>query len=133
MSLGSDVKNRIKGAQKLRLPWWGILLWMGLCAPVIWVCDQLGRLNMALPILNGVAVLSLLIALRWELRRHAWFWVAMTIIAALHAWLIWSIPWTTKWAPALEIAAIDSADFCVLLWVLSAVGKWMDGRTAAEA
>jgi len=40
--------------------------------------------------------------------------------------LIWYIPWTTKWVPALAIAAIDSADFCVILWALSAIAALME-------
>jgi hypothetical protein len=57
----------------------------------------------------------------------------MLIITMLHALLVWYIPWTTKWVPALAIAAIDSADFCLLLWLLTAVGRLMErGRTATE-
>ena len=133
MSLSTEVRNDIKAAQKLRLPWWGVLSWMAFCFPVVWLCDHFGRLNMALPILNCIAVLGLLIALRWKLKRHVWFWIAMTIIAALHFLLIWYIPWTTKWVPALAIAGIDSADFCLILWVLSAVGRVMQGSTTTVA
>jgi hypothetical protein len=132
MSLGAKVRNDIKAAQKLRLPWWGVLSWMAFCLPVVWLCDHFGRLNMALPILNCIAVLCLLVVLRWKLRRHVWFRIAMPLIGALHALLIWYVPWTTKWVPALAIAAIDSADFCLILWVLSAVGRLMEGPTTAE-
>jgi hypothetical protein len=133
MSINTEVRNDIKAAQKLRLPWWGVLTWMAFCLPVVWLCDQFGRLNMSLPVLNCVAILTLLIALRWKLRYHVWFWIAMLIITMLHALLVWYIPWTTKWVPALAIAAIDSADFCLLLWLLTAVGRLMErGRTATE-
>ena len=132
MSLSTDFRNDIKAARKMWLPWWGVLLWMAFCLPVILVCDHFGRLNMALPILNCIAVLTLLIALRWRLRGQVWFWTAMSIVAALHALLIWYVPWTTKWVPALAISAIDSADFCVVLWVLAAVGRLMEGQKTAE-
>jgi hypothetical protein len=56
----------------------------------------------------------------------------MIIMAALHVPLILFIPWTTKWVPALAIAAIDSADFCVILAVLSIAGKYMEGQKASE-
>jgi hypothetical protein len=123
MSLSANVRNDIKAAQKLRLPWWGVLIWMALCLPVILIFDHFGRMNMALPTLNCGAVLGLLIFIRWKLRRSVWFWIVMTVIAALHVLLIWYVPWTTKWVPAIAIGAIDSVDFCIVLWILGVVGK----------
>jgi hypothetical protein len=133
MSLSSDVKNDIKAAKKLWLPWWGVLSLMALSLPALWLFDHFGRLDMALPTLNCVLVLGLLVFLKWKLRRHAWFWIAMTIVAVLHLLLIWYVPWTTKWVPALAIAAIDSADFCIVLWILAVVGKLVERPKASEA
>jgi hypothetical protein len=31
------------------------------------------------------------------------------------------------WVPALAIALIDSVDFCLILWVLAIVEKFMSG------
>lgn len=132
MSLRTDIRSDIKAAQKLWIPWWGVLIWMAFCLLVILVCDHFGRLDLSLPILNCIGVLGLLIALRWRLRRQVWFWTAMTIVAALHAWLIWYVPWTGKWVPALAISAIDSADFCAVLVMLSAIGRLMDAQKSAE-
>ena len=126
VSVSTKVKSEIKEAQKLRLPWWGGLSLMALSLLVILAFDHFGRMNMALPALNCGLVLSLLIFLKWKLRRHVWFWIVMTIIAALHILLICYIPWTKKWVPAIAIGAIDSVDFCVLLWILAVVGKLVE-------
>jgi hypothetical protein len=56
----------------------------------------------------------------------------MTILAALHVPLILFVPWTTKWVPALLIIPIGFADLYVMLWVLSVVGKFMEGPNAPE-
>jgi len=40
--------------------------------------------------------------------------------------------WTTKWVPAIAIAAIDSADLIVMLTILSVVGKFMEGRNLED-
>jgi hypothetical protein len=133
MSLSSDVKNDIKAAKKLWLPWWCVLILMALSLPVFWLFDHFGRLDMALPTLNCVGVLGLLIFLKWKLRRHVWFWIAMIIVAVLHLLLICYVPWTNKWVPALAIAAIDSADFCIVLWILAVVGKLVERPKASEA
>jgi hypothetical protein len=132
MSLANDVKSDIKSAKKLCLPWWGVLCIIIGALPIYWLFDHFGRLNIALPILNVIAVLAFMLALKRKLWPHAWFWITMTVIAALHVPLILFIPWGTRWVPALAIAAIDSVDFCLILWILSVVGKLMGGQKATE-
>lgn len=70
--------------------------------------------------------------LKWKLRRNTWFWVVMIIIAVLHIPLLLFVPWTTRWVPAATMAVIDSADFCMILWILAIVGKFMEKLKAAE-
>ena len=61
-----------------------------------------------------------------------WFWVVLTIVAALNVLMILFVPWTNRWVPALAIAVIDTADLIVILAIFSIVGKLMEGTTAAE-
>ena len=129
MSISSEVKEDLKVARKLWLPWWGVLAWMAFCLPVIVLSDHFGRLNMSLPLLNCIGVFGFLIYLKWELRQHTWFWTVLTALVMLHAVLIWYIPWTSKWVPALAIAVISSADFCLMLWILVAVGRMAGPET----
>jgi chromate transport protein ChrA len=132
MSIANDVKSDIKAAKKLRLPRWAILPGIAVAFLCAWLFDHFGRLNLMLPIWNSVAVLGLMFVLKWRLRRHAWFWTTMTVIAALHVPLILFVPWGTRWVPALAIAAIDSLDFCLILWILSFVGKLVEGPKNGE-
>jgi hypothetical protein len=44
-------------------------------------------------------MVAVAIALRWKLRQQVWFWITMTILAALHLPLILLVPWSTKWIP----------------------------------
>ncbi len=127
MQLNKEIKNDIKAAKKLRLPWWGIvsgIIGSALCA---WLFDQFGKLDLVLPTLNGFAVLGFTIALKWKLRQRVWFWTTLTVIAAVHVVLVVSIPWSSKWIPAMAIAAIDTADLVVILGIISVVGKFMEG------
>jgi hypothetical protein len=129
MLLANDVKNDIKAAKKMpRLPWWGVLCIIIGGLPVVWLFDHFGRLNLFLPTFNSIAVLGLMLALKRKLWRHAWFWGTVAILAALHVPLILYVPWTTKWIPALAIAAIDSGDLIVMLAILAAVGRFVEGR-----
>ena len=132
MPLDKSFKDDIKAAKKIRLPWW-VLLCLGVGSlPIYWLFDHSGRLELALPTLNSILVVGFTIAVKWKLRRHAWFWGTMAILAALHAPLILFFPWTERWVPALVIAAIDSADLIVMLAILAVVTKFMEGPKAAE-
>ena len=82
--------------------------------------------------MNCVGLLGFVIALKWKLRRHVWFWITIITIAALHVPLLLFVPWTTKWVPAMAIAGIDSADLIVILSILTVAGKYSDGLSTAE-
>jgi hypothetical protein len=132
MSLTNDVRDEIKAAKKLRMPGWAVV-----CVIIVsFLCAQLferfGKLNLVLPILNSIGVLGFIIAFKRKLWPHAWFWGTMAAIAALHVPLILFVPWGTKWVPALAIAVIDSADFCLVLWVLAVVGKFIGRQKGSE-
>jgi hypothetical protein len=84
---------------------------------------SIGRFDLARPTMVSVAMVGLVVAMRWRLRRHIWFWTTMTILTVLHVPLILFFPWTTKWIPAILIAPIGIADLYAMLWVISVVGK----------
>jgi hypothetical protein len=125
-----QVKTDIKAAKKLRLRWWAILALMACCIPVFVVFDHFDRLNMALPVLDCAGVLGLFIYLKWHLRRQVLFWTTMSLLAGLHALLIWYIPWTDKWVPAAAIAGIMSIDLCAMIWILAAIETLLGGQEA---
>lgn len=116
----------------MRLPWWGVLCVIvgALLLGLLFV--YFGRFDLARPTLISAGMVATAIAMRWKLKRHGWFWGTMTILVALHVPLILFVPWTTKWVPALLIIPIGFADLYVMLWVLSVVGKFMEGSNAPE-
>ena len=132
MSLTNDVRGEIKAAKKLRMPWWAVacvIIASFLCAQLF---DRFEKLNLVLPILNSIGVLGFIIAFKRKLWPHAWFWGTIAVVGALHVPLILFVPWTTKWVPALAIAVIDSVDFCLILWILAIVEKFMREPKGAE-
>jgi hypothetical protein len=116
----------------MRLPWWGVLCVIAGTVLLGLLFLELGRLDLARPSLITTAVIVLTIVMRWKLRKHAWFWGAIAIFAAIHVPLILFIQWTTKWIPALLIAPIGIADLYLMLWILSIVGKFMEGSKSVE-
>ena len=112
----------------MTLPWWGVVCVIVCAIPVLFLFDRLGRFDLARPTLYSAGMLGAAIAMKWKLRRNAWFWITMTVIAALHVPLILFVPWTTKWVPAIVIIPIGIADLYVMLAILSLVGKFMERR-----
>jgi hypothetical protein len=127
-----QLDNDIKTAKQMRLPWWGVLCWMTGCALIALPLALLGRFDLARPTLYSIGMLGVAIAIKWKLRRHVWFWTTMTVIAALHVLLILSVPWTTKWVPAIVIVPIGIADLYAMLAILSVVGKFMERPKTSE-
>ena len=131
--IAAQFRNDLKTAKKIWLPW-RLLLPLGVVfLGIIIVCDHFGRLNMSLPLINCLSVFGLLIYLKWGLRRRPLFWGIVSVLAVLHALLLWYIPRTSNWVPAVAIAGISSIDFCFMLWVLAAVEILLEGEEAAES
>lgn len=122
MPVIQDIKNDIKDAKKVRLPWWALLCLAIGSLPIYWFFYHFGRFDLALPMLNSIFVFGFLIALKRKLWPHTWFWVTLIVVAALHVPLILFISWGSRWVPALAIAGINSLDFCLILWTLAVVG-----------
>lgn len=121
MSIVTDVKNDIKSARGVHLRWW-LLLAMGCLAFIgAAVFDKFGELNMALPTFNSVFLFIFVVSLKWELRSRVWFWVTIGFLVTIHVLLIWYIPWTSRWIPALAVAVISSVDFCMILLIIAGV------------
>lgn len=110
----------------MRLPWWGVLCIILGGLPVMYLLDHSGNMNLARPVLYSAGMVGIAIAMRWNLRRHAWFWATMIVIVALHVPLILFVPWTTKWVPAIVIIPIGIADLYAILAILSVVGKFRE-------
>jgi hypothetical protein len=111
--------------RRMRLPWWGSLCVIFGTVLLGLIFVHFGRFDLARPSLISVGMVAIAIALRWKLRQHLWFWITMTILAAVHVPLIFLLPLTTKWIPAIVIAPVGVADLCLMLWVLSVVGKFL--------
>jgi hypothetical protein len=109
--------------KQMRLSGRGILYVMLGTAVLAFLFISFGRFELARPTMVSVAMVGLAITMRWKLRKHVWFWITMTILAALHLPLILFVPWTTRWIPAILIAPVGIADLYAMLWVISVVAK----------
>lgn len=133
MPMIRDIADDIRSAKKIWLPWWGVLCWMAACALITWSLIELGRFDLALPVLNSIAVVGFTVVVKRRMATRVWFWITMAVMAALHVPLVLFVPWTTKWIPAIVFAVVDSLDFCLMLWVLAVVRLFVDGSAEPTA
>ena len=129
MSIRSEAKDDIKAVQKVRLPWWALALIVVLSLPVFWLFDHLGTLNMSLPVLDSIVPFGFVLYLKRKLYGKWWFWLTIALMALLHGLLIWSIPWTEAWKPALVAGGLVSVEICLILWLLAAIETLVSSRT----
>jgi hypothetical protein len=131
-SINSQFRSDLKAARELWLPWRALLLLFVCFIPVFALFKHYELLNVAVPVTMCFSVFGLLIYLKWSLRRQPLFWATIAVLAAAHAALIWYIPWTTKWVPAVTVTSIVTIDFCLMLWVLAAVDSWLGSQSDNE-
>jgi hypothetical protein len=123
MSLKSDVKKDIRTAQQIRPPFW-LLLSVGiLCFALYWALDHAGKLNVALPIVDCAVALGFIAYVKWDLHKKLWFWLTFAVLTIIHGAVVWFIPWTSGWAPALIAGVIVSVDICLMLWIVAVIQR----------
>lgn len=127
-----SLRESIKRAKQLRLSWRGVLAVMGATLLIGLLLLYFGKFELASPIIFSLITIAFAIAVKWELRRRVWFWIAMIVIAALHVPLVLFVPWTTRWVPAILITPILVADLFAMLGILSVVEKFVERRRASE-
>ena len=132
MSQMNELKREIQEAKKLHLSWRTRLLIFIIGAPTVFLFGVYGRLELAMPLIIIIGMHGLVIRFKWKLRRHAWFWIAMIVSAALHVALILFVSWHTRWVPSPALAVIATADFVLILWILLVVEKFMGERWTGE-
>ena len=91
----------------------------------MFLLDHFGKSDLTLPTLDSVAMVAIAIAMRRKLSRHVWFWITMTVIAALHVPLVLLVSWPTEWVPAIVVIPIGIADLYLMLAILSVVEKFV--------
>ena len=88
--------------------------------PVFLVFAFLGNADMGLTVCIVLGMIILAIKIRWNLRKHFWFWATIVFILALHIPLFFIIRWPHGNVPTLAYTLpIGIADFLI---ILAAVG-----------
>jgi hypothetical protein len=71
----------------------------------------------------GGMLVILIVRMRWDLRKHVWFWATITFLVLLHVPLILFTPWTNVNLPGPTVAPFAFLDFGIMYGCIKLVEK----------
>jgi hypothetical protein len=83
-----------------------------------------GKTELLIGVSMSTAANILAIAKCWELKRHVWFWVVISLIMALHFCLAFFDHWPRVTMTRLVLLPIGAMYYCVTLGVVRFIEKF---------
>lgn len=97
---------------------------VAILAPVFFLFVFLGNADMGLAACIVLGMIMLAIKIRWNLRKHLWFWAIIVLILALHVPLVFMVRWPQGNVPTLFYTMpIGIADFLIILGAVGLAEK----------
>lgn len=97
----------------------GILL-----LPVFFFFVYLGKAETGFTVSLVLGMAMIAIKLRWQLRRHAWFWVTIALVLALHVPFLLIVRWPKTNIPTIAFSLpLGIADFLLISGAISLAEK----------
>jgi hypothetical protein len=76
---------------------------------------------------------AIAIRLRWKLRRHAWFWVTIALILALHIPLLFLVRWPQTNIPTIAFSLpLGIVDFLLISGAIRLAEKFFAKSESAD-
>jgi hypothetical protein len=95
-----------------------------LLAPVFFLVTFLSNADAGLAACIVLGMIMLAVKIRWNLRKHIWFWATIAIILALQVPLVFMIRWPQGNAPTLFYTMpVGIADFLIILGAVGLAEK----------
>jgi len=93
--------------------------------PVFLLFAFLGKADMGLTVCIVSGMIILAIKIRWNLRKHVWFWATIIFILALHVPLFFIVRWPQGNVPTLAYTLpVGIADFVIILGAVGLAEKF---------
>ena len=92
-------------------------------APVLLLFIHFGKGELGRAVVIVLFCIILAIKMRWDLRRHLWFWGIVVLLSVLHIPLLLYVTWPSGWVPALVATPIALADILIILGAVGFVEK----------
>jgi hypothetical protein len=108
------------------------LIFAAILAPVFLFFIYLGKADMGLAVFIVLGMIMFAIKIRWNLRKHVWFWAIVVFILALHIPLVLVVRWPQGNVPTLFYTMpIGIADFLIISKALGLAEKLLSQDSSA--
>jgi hypothetical protein len=95
------------------------LIIAAILAPVLILFLYFGKVDLGLTAVIVLGAIVIAIKIRWNLRKHVWFWATIILILALHVPLVFIVRWPQGKVPMIAYTMpFGIADFLVILGAL---------------
>ena len=101
-----------------------VLIFAAILAPLFLLFIYLGKADMGLTLFIVLGMIMFAIKIRWNLRKHVWFWASIAFILALHIPLFFIIRWPQGNVPTIAYSLpLGIADFFIILGAIGLAEK----------
>ena len=108
------------------------LVILALVAPIYFLFLYLGNEDIGLTATLSLGMIMLAVRIRWDLRKHAWFWAVITVVLVLHVPLMLYVQWPHRWVPGAAIKLVGLVDLLLILGVVRMVERALPKRLLNE-
>jgi hypothetical protein len=93
--------------------------------PMLLLFAYFGKEDVGLAAVIVLGVMAVAIKIRWNLRKHIWFWAIIAVILALHVPLVFMVRWPQGNAPTLFYTLpLGLVDFLIISGALRLAEKF---------
>jgi hypothetical protein len=114
-------------AQKKPTDYTGLVVAL-ILLPVYLFCYFLGQEELGRSLFIILGMMMIAIKVRWDLRKHLWFWTVIVFLLLLHVPLLFLFRWPNGfhgWLPAVGTLPIGLADCLIILGAIHLVEKFI--------
>lgn len=93
--------------------------------PVFFFFHYVGKTDLGLNVFICLGVNVLAVRMRWDLRKHFWFWGVMILVLAFELPVVLMVQWPPRWVPAVELLPIAIAGILIALGAIKFVERFI--------
>ena len=107
--------------------------------PVIFLFSHFGKQEQGLVISIVLGATFLAVKIRWDLRKHLWFWATIVSLLAMQFYLLFAVQWPQGWLAsvgrlhAVGLLPIGLAVLLITLGFVALAGKLFSKGSASDS
>jgi hypothetical protein len=106
----------------------GLIIGVAL-APLLILFIYLGKEDLGRSIFVCLGIILLAIRVRWDLRKHVWFWASVGLTMALQVPVVLLVRWPKGWTPGSVVLPLGLVDLLITLGIIQLAEKVFAGSS----